>query len=189
MKTQTKKSLKMPFAFRVIRAAFGFLNTFLPILAKRWAVHLFFRPLRYPISKLELKIEKQGKVFSTQAGGKLIQGLTWGEGPVILLVHGWSGRGTQLWKFVNPLVQKGYKVVAFDAPAHGKSEGSETNILEWNELFQKIPGIFGEIEAVISHSFGGIATLFAMTEGLKIKRCPTFAAKGNIDYTELPNDN
>jgi alpha-beta hydrolase superfamily lysophospholipase len=41
----------------------------------------------------------------------------------ILLVHGWSGRGTQLFKIADELLKQGYSTISFDAPAHGKSPG------------------------------------------------------------------
>ena len=37
----------------------------------------------------------------------------------ILLEYGWSGRGTQLFKIADELVQKRFSTISFDAPAHG----------------------------------------------------------------------
>jgi alpha-beta hydrolase superfamily lysophospholipase len=39
----------------------------------------------------------------------------------VLLVHGWSGRGTQLVKIADALLKSGCSTISFDAPAHGKS--------------------------------------------------------------------
>src|SRR5262249_10337057 len=47
----------------------------------------------------------------------------WGSGPRVLLVHGWGGHAGRLSAFVAPLLDAGFGVVSFDAPAHGISEG------------------------------------------------------------------
>ena len=44
----------------------------------------------------------------------------------VLLVHGWSGRGTQLVKIADELLKMGYMTISFDAPAHGKSKGNSS---------------------------------------------------------------
>ena len=41
--------------------------------------------------------------------------------PAVYLVHGWGGWRWQLDPFVGPLVDAGFRVVAFDAPSHGGS--------------------------------------------------------------------
>src|SRR2546427_4662875 len=41
-----------------------------------------------------------------QVGGSPVSVWTWGHGPVVLLVHGWGGRGAQLARFVEPLVDR-----------------------------------------------------------------------------------
>jgi pimeloyl-ACP methyl ester carboxylesterase len=49
----------------------------------------------------------------------------WGKGGRrILLVHGWGGKAAQFFSFVGPLLDAGFEVIAFDAPAHGASSGS-----------------------------------------------------------------
>ena len=53
-----------------------------------------------------------------------------GEGPKVLLLHGWSGRGSQLFAFADKLRKSNAEVVTFDMPAHGQSLGNKTNIVE-----------------------------------------------------------
>ncbi|MFW6193451.1 MAG: alpha/beta hydrolase [Gemmatimonadota bacterium] len=55
----------------------------------------------------------------------------WGEeGPTVLLVHGWSSHTGHMTGFVDPLLRRGFRVVAFDGPAHGRSPGARTDIFE-----------------------------------------------------------
>ena len=85
---------------------------------------------------------------------------TWGEGPSVLLCHGWGGRGTQFFALIEALVAAGYRAIAFDAPAHGDSSGKRTNMLMASKTIAGIVEREAPISAVIGHSFGcGIALL------------------------------
>lgn len=87
----------------------------------------------------------------------------------ILLVHGWSGRGTQLFKIADALLEAGYSTISFDAPAHGKSPGNSTIMPEFIETIQEIDKQFGPFEAAVGHSLGGMSLLNAVKDGFKIK--------------------
>jgi pimeloyl-ACP methyl ester carboxylesterase len=86
----------------------------------------------------------------------------------ILLVHGWSGRGTQLFKIADELVKAGYSTISFDAPAHGKSPGKTTIMSEFIETILEIDKQFGPFEAAVGHSLGGMSLLNAVKKGFKI---------------------
>ena len=73
----------------------------------------------------------------------------------ILLVHGWSGRGTQLFKIADKLVKVGYSTISFDAPAHGKSPGKTTIMADFVEAILEIEKQFGPFEAAVGHSLEG----------------------------------
>lgn len=97
----------------------------------------------------------------------------WGGGPsTVLLVHGWAGRGLQLGAFVKPLVDAGYRVVAYDGPAHGDSPGRRTNIFRLTEGLMAIAEALGPIHGVIAHSLGTTAVLLAASRyGFDPGRC------------------
>ena len=65
---------------------------------------------------------------------------------------------------MEPLENKGYEVLAFDAPAHGDSEGSTVNAIEYSEMIKKVIELYGPVEAFIAHSFGGIAISLALEQ-------------------------
>ena len=44
--------------------------------------------------------------------------------PTVYVLHGWSGNASQLRAFVDPLVARGFHVVAVDLPAHGRTAGN-----------------------------------------------------------------
>jgi alpha-beta hydrolase superfamily lysophospholipase len=77
----------------------------------------------------------------------------------VLLVHGWSGRGTQLFKIADELLKQGYSTISFDAPAHGKSPGKTTIMVDFITTILEIEKQFGPFDAAIGHSLGGMSVL------------------------------
>ncbi len=171
-----KKKDKTPLPLKVVRWIYPRLESVFPSLAHRYFVTLFFSPLKYPVPEKERKAETFAEKFLVTVANKAVQCYAWGEGPVVLLVHGWAGRGTQMRRFIKPLLQAGYRVVAFDGPAHGNSEGSKTSIVEFEEALIRIYEKVGEPEAIVAHSFGGSAVLFAAMNGLPVKRLINIAS-------------
>ncbi len=164
-----KKNHKLPIGFKLVRWAFKNLEKTLPWLAKRWAMKLFFTPIHFPEPEAEKKMALSGSDFTLKYKNKSIRGYSWGKGPVVILLHGWSGRGLQFFKFVSALVDNGYRAVTFDGPAHGKSDGKTTDLIEYGETIAMVAEKFGEIHSLVGHSFGGVAALYAMREGLEVK--------------------
>ncbi len=95
---------------------------------------------------------------------------SWGEGPTVLLVHGWNGRATQLGAFVAPLVGRGYRVVAFDAIGHGESQGNHLSLPELASCIVDAANELGGVYGLVAHSLGGAATTLALSQGLQIER-------------------
>lgn len=87
----------------------------------------------------------------------------WGEAnhPVILLAHGWESRGTALRMFVPHLLKKGYRVVAFDAIAHGDSTGKFNNLPNNARTIAAIIEHYKGIYGAICHSFGCSSIIYA----------------------------
>lgn len=103
----------------------------------------------------------------------------WGDvGPVVVLAHGWRGRSSQFAPLVRSLVADGHRVVAFDAPAHGASGGSRTDVRDWVAALDALQGKYGPFRAVVGHSFGGFAALAAARHGLQTDAVVTIASAG-----------
>lgn len=85
----------------------------------------------------------------------------------ILLVHGGSGRGTQLFKIADELLKRGYSTINFDTSAHGKSSGRTTILDEFVETILEIEKPFDPFEAAIGHSLGGMSLLNSLKKDLK----------------------
>jgi pimeloyl-ACP methyl ester carboxylesterase len=111
-----------------------------------------------------------GNAFEVPSQGSVVRGSVWGEGPVVYLVHGWAGRGSQLAAFVEPLVRRGHRVVLFDALSHGDSGPgphgpTSSSGVELARSLDDVAARFGPAHAVVAHSMGGIATLLARQHG------------------------
>lgn len=108
----------------------------------------------------------------------------WGAagGEVVVLAHGWDGRTSQFATLVRELIGDGYRVVAFDAPAHGESAARNTYLLDWVHVLLSLQERHGRFAAVVGHSFGGLATLVAVGRGVAADRVITVAAPADADH-------
>ncbi|MDF2555740.1 MAG: hypothetical protein K0R60_1635 [Microbacterium sp.] len=106
----------------------------------------------------------------------------WGGGTrTVVLAHGWNARASQFTPLVRELVAEGYRVVAFDAPAHGSSAGRRTYLVDWLDIFAALQQRYGAFDAMIGHSFGGLATLVGVAGGTDAARVITIAAPADAD--------
>ena len=169
-------------ALRVLRFLFSRVGGVLPGVMGRWAYRLWFRTRRFPESAAG-KRATGGAVRSTLAvDGIPVAIYSWGAGPVVLFVHGWSGRGNQVAAFIDPMTQAGYRVIAVDAPGHGETPGDRTNIFECVAVLQAVAREYGPLHAAITHSFGGMVLAYAMRHGLAVRRAVCISAPADIDF-------
>jgi pimeloyl-ACP methyl ester carboxylesterase len=94
----------------------------------------------------------------------------------VLLVHGWSGRGTQLVKIADALLEQGFMVYSFDAPAHGKSKGNFSIMPEFIASILELEKKYGPFEFAIGHSLGGMSILNAIKQNLAVKKAVTIGS-------------
>jgi pimeloyl-ACP methyl ester carboxylesterase len=160
-----------------IRICFAILGRLAPSLAGRLAAKLFARPRRYERPRRERDLIARGTPLLIMGG---LHATEWGEGPAVLLVHGWEGRGAQLGALVDPLVAAGYRVVALDGPAHGDSPGSTTSAPEFVDALRATRDAAGRFAAIVGHSFGGFTSLLAIAHGLDAGRLVTIGAPSSV---------
>ena len=107
----------------------------------------------------------------------------WGRGPLVVLMHGWSGSGVQFRRLIRGLVSAGYQVAAFDAPAHGSNPGKQSHLLEFIDSLLAIQQQIGTVDTVIAHSLGGMAAVAAAQRGLSVRQLVLFAP--HLDVQEM----
>jgi pimeloyl-ACP methyl ester carboxylesterase len=125
----------------------------------------FFSPAKYEVKATDREVIEWGNNYRLPFEGGELAVTTWGNnGPAVLLMHGWGGARAQMTGFVDPLLFAGYRVVAYDQPAHGESDGKTTNLLEIAPSIDLIAKQEGPFHAVIAHSFGTLITSYALVE-------------------------
>jgi pimeloyl-ACP methyl ester carboxylesterase len=86
---------------------------------------------------------------------------SWGEGPAVLLVHGWNSRGTHWGAHIDALNEAGFRAVAVDAPGHGESPGERCHVVQFGRVLVEVGRQIGPLAGVVAHSF---ASLVAVVE-------------------------
>lgn len=164
------KPLKIP---RIIVLS----SKFISFLSTKWitiyASKLFTTPIKHKIPKRELEMDSNSsqKLILIPTINKSVNVYQYGTtNKRVLLVHGWSGRGTQLYKIADELIKEGYSIISFDAPAHGKSPGNSTIMVDFIASIIEIDNQYGPFEVAIGHSLGGMSVLNSIKEGLAVKR-------------------
>lgn len=152
----------LPRILKLVQFGFATLGRLLPEAASNLALKLFGTPRVRARHKTSDSILEAARPFVFESGGLQLKGYEWGTGEkYVLMVHGWESRGTALRTFVPGIIKQGYRVITFDAPAHGDSPGTKTNIVEYATAITSLLTLRGPVHAIIAHSFGGAATIFA----------------------------
>jgi len=168
--TAHRQTLKIPKPF-IITAKI--LQATSPKLAARFAMKVFTTPVKFKLPRREEEMDRKSRqeLILIPSLKKSVNVYHLGDSPKkILLVHGWSGRGTQLASIADKLVKCGYSTISFDAPAHGKSTGKASDMTEFITAILQLEHQYGPFEFAIGHSLGAMAVLNAIKQGLKVKR-------------------
>ncbi len=129
------------------------------------AFELFCTPQRRNKKPLP-KIFEQAERLQLKVEGYTLTGWRWNHPAErkVLIVHGFESSVTNFDRYVKPLMKKGYEVLAFDAPAHGRSEGKKITAPLFKKSIQEVNKRFGPIQSFMAHSFGGLATSLALED-------------------------
>lgn len=115
-----------------------------------------------------------GQPFELAERDYRLRGYIYGDGPTVLLVHGWGGNQGHMHSFIDPLRDAGYRVITVDLPAHGESTAGAfnptTTIAEMADAITATVVHFGGVHGVIAHSGGASALGFAMRQKLRVDR-------------------
>ena len=128
----------------------------------------FLRPPRFRRTRNEIRTLSNGTLLRVAGRHGDVAIWQWGEGPRVLLVHGWGGHAGRLRTFIDPLIRAGFGVVAFDAPAHGLSRGSFASLPDFVETIALVSRVTSPV-ALIGHSMGAAACALALRNGLAIR--------------------
>ncbi len=145
----------------------------------------FLTPRRFERPPLPTWLAEARRFEADGPIGK-IAGRVIGDGPCVILLHGWEGSPTDFTGFVPPLLAAGLSVLALDLPAHGVSEGERVSIPLAAQALLDVQHSLGEqdtFHAGIGHSLGAAILVHAMTRGFRVERVALLAAPAHaVDY-------
>ncbi len=153
-----------------MKLIFKIIDKIAPSLSARMAYRYMSNPRVRKLRDIEEVILQEAKQDRVLFRDFKIQRYSWGleERPVVLLVHGWEGQAGNFAALISLLTEKGYLVIAYDGPSHGRSSKRSTNMFEYADFIsEKIKEHKPAI--IISHSFGTITTLLALTRNSQFK--------------------
>ncbi|MBS1611407.1 MAG: alpha/beta fold hydrolase [Bacteroidetes bacterium] len=183
-KKTEKKVEKLPSKVKWMQRFFKVAGEIAPASVLPIMVKILFTPskrkLRPPHEALLAQAEKGIlKTHEFQAPDKKLKVAyyTWGQGDkTVILVHGWDAKALDYYKLIPILLEQGYKVIAFDGPAHGQSEGESTHLMHFRYVIEDLIKKVGEPYAIVGHSMGGGAACYLLMESnLQIKRLALLA--------------
>lgn len=151
-------------------ASWAFLSWMFPKFIAKKAENYFISPAKVARPKSELLAYESSEKIKFKNG---IAGFRWGQSsdPLVVLLHGWNGRGTQMAPFKDLLLQHNFQVLALDGPAHGESEGTQTHVGQFSQFLIDVQKELNlPFKAIISHSFGTGCSVIANSWGLNVEK-------------------
>lgn len=152
------------------------------VAAKMLMRRLLFSPARTQPSARAKGSLGEASIEVEVVDGNQIVHYVWGDGERrVLLVHGWSGNAGQVTSLADALVAAGYKVVAADAPGHGRSEGTRSSVVHFAKAIDAANRRYGPFRAVVAHSLGAAAATYELSRGLGCERAVFFNPVGSYE--------
>jgi len=125
---------------------------------------------------------------SLVCNGERLQFWSWqkpGAQATVLLVHGWEGLADDLVEFVPGLLLRNFNVVVFDAPAHGRSSGTQTDVHRMADAIAAVSAevatLLAPVRVLVAHSVGAAAATIHLSRGATgIERLVMIAPGGEL---------
>jgi pimeloyl-ACP methyl ester carboxylesterase len=157
--------LSQRLAISYIRTKFKLLSSISKKKAAEKAFELFCTPQQRNKKPLP-KIFEEAEKLQFKLDGVLINGWRWNHPAErkLLIIHGYESSVVNFDRYVKPFIKKGYEVLAFDGPAHGRSGGKKITAPAYKEMIKAIHKKYGPVQSFMAHSFGGLAVSLALEE-------------------------
>ena len=185
---------RAPARVLALRAVFRTVGSVAPEVAARWAETIFCTPPRHQPRTADEAFLATGRRFSVVSEAQELAAWEWGQGPTVVLVHGWGSRAGRFSAMAPVLAQSGFRVVAYDGPAHGRSTGRLASLPEFARALGAVGRSVGSVYGLVGHSLGGAAATLALRDGLHAERIVLLAAPADVirfstafaDHLRLP---
>jgi len=144
-----------------LRTKFKTISKLAPATAGRMAFDLFCTPYpKYKKRKAPAIFNHATKRTVVLKDQTKIHGFEWlpnhPNGETVLIAHGYASFAYKFEQYITPLLKMGFRVLAFDAPAHGQSEGKHIHVVIYQEAIHQIMQQAGPVHHFIGHSLGAL---------------------------------
>ena len=148
-----------------VKTKFRLLSAISKRKAAEEAFLLFTTPQERTLNDLSPLFQKADPV-SLEFEGHITRGFRWNHpsNKKVLILHGYESSVTNFEPYISPLIDRGYEVLAFDAPAHGRSNGTQINALIYKTWILQLIQKYGPVKSFIAHSLGGLALSLALED-------------------------
>ena len=147
---------------KYLRTKFKTLALVSPAIAGQKAFELFCTPYpKYKKKKAPAIFHQANPLTVSLPDGIQLKGYEWisqkSNNKTVLIIHGYASHGYKFEQYVAPLLKMGFRVLIFDAPGHGLSQGKYINIILYLNAIEQVIKAVGPVDHFIGHSLGGIA--------------------------------
>lgn len=148
-----------------------------PRYVERRVARAFLTPRRVAVTgNAGVALPPPDRAVQLSLGPHAVAAWRWGEGPAVMLVHGWEDDHRCFDALIVALRARDIAVVAFDLPAHGQSGGRLTMMPAIVAAMRDAAVVLGPVRALVGHSFGGAAVTLALGQGIAAGRAVVVAA-------------
>ncbi|WP_019039002.1 alpha/beta fold hydrolase [Psychroflexus tropicus] len=159
MKKASKK-LVQKYAPRVIGFRLNSIFLIQPEKAIRKAYRLFSSPRKGKVKPEQETFLNKAKTTSIEHNSKKIQTYHWkGDGKTVVLIHGWDSNSFRWKELIEDLQKEDFNIIAFDAPAHGYSDGQLLNVPLYSKCLDRILKLYRP-DFLVGHSVGAMTVIY-----------------------------
>lgn len=143
-------------------------------LSTQKAAENAFRLFCTPQKRVKLHnahVVSAAEILTVKVNGLKICGYRWNAHAhkKVLIIHGFESSAVNFEAYIQPFIEKGYEVVAFDAPAHGISEGKQIILPLYKAVIEAIFKSYGPFNVYMAHSLGGLAVTHFLQDAVHDK--------------------
>ena len=145
-------------AVNYIRAKLNLLAVVSKKRAAKKAFDIFCTPFRKSSKKTPPVFQKAERL-SFDLDGLTIKGYRFNHPSEnkLMIIHGFESSVKNFDRYIAPFIRKGYEILAFDGPAHGRSDGKRITLPLYISMLKKVNERYGPVNRFMAHSFGGLA--------------------------------
>lgn len=166
-----KLSKKQKLLIQLYKTKFNTISFFSKQKAAESLFKLFCTPYSGKVKRKTPAFFKRANEINFIYEGNTIRGWHWVpnncNGKKVLVVHGFDSCCYKSESIIHKIFLTGFEVIAFDALAHGESDGKTVNVNQYASCIKVIDEKFGKLYAIVGHSFGGLAATLVVENNLK----------------------